>query len=187
MTRPKMTLAEVQALITQSGFTILETVKVVAIRGYYLNSMGEAGVNDIGIYDDAMFLIGLNYFQAFNGNTDPAKHRIGIATLMLGLHYFKKGLHKISGPHPYPAFRPDTPDESLPVTRDGQTGVFRGIAINLHCGGLWTTSSEGCQTVIKDEWLEFQTTAYKLMDSENQKRLPYLLCEKQADGSYKFK
>jgi lysozyme len=206
MNRPQMTLEQVQEIIKYAPDTIqqnihqlvannvisqkeyddyimkfakvpTEAIIVVAIRGYFKDSMGKPGQNDRGIYDDAMFVIAPNYFQSFNANTDPSKYQPGIAKLMPGLHYYKKGLHKISGPHPYPAFRPDTPDEGLPVTRDGQTGIKRGIAINLHRGGEFNTSSEGCQTILYDEWDEFQTTLYKMLDNESQHILPYLLIE----------
>lgn len=187
MIRPKLTKPEADQIILSSGLHIPELIKVLAIRGYYLNTMGTAGENDRGIYDDAFFLFGPGYFGAFNANTDPSKHKPGIAKLCLGLHYFKKGNHGISRPGGgYPAFRPATPDEGLPVTRDGQTGVSRGIAINIHQGGEVYTNSAGCQTVYPLEWLEFQKTAYTMMSNENQKTLPYLLCEKHADGTFSF-
>jgi len=119
MNRPKITPAEVEDLL--HGYNIPEKIILVGIRGYYKNSMGVPGQNDRGIYDDALILIGPNYFQTFNGNTDPSKNRDGIAELILGLHYFKKGNHGISKPGGgYPAFRPDTPDETLIVMRDGE-------------------------------------------------------------------
>lgn len=176
MTRPKITKDELIAMI--KDHPVPEPIKFVAIRGYYKDSMGVAGVNDIGIYDDAMFLIGPAIFLAFNGNTDPSKHKPGIAKLIAGVHYFKKGKHGISRPGGgYPAFRPDTPDESLPVTRDGQEGIKRAVAINIHKGSFNSTSSEGCQTVYPDEWIQCQTEAYHAMDIEGQKRIPYILLE----------
>lgn len=179
MERPKLTQVEAEQLIKKHCHTvILEAVKVLAIRGYYKNSMGKPGVNDRGIYDDAIFLIGPNYFKSFNANTDPSKQRPGIATLIAGLHWFKKGKHGISRPGGgYPAFRPDTPDEGLDVQRDGKDGIYRGIAINIHRGGEKYTSSEGCQTIHPTQWLEFQTKAYDLMTKEGQRSLPYLLIE----------
>ena len=178
MDRPKLTLVEVKELIKKSGFTITEAVMVVAIRGYYKNTMGKPGENDRGIYDDAMVLIGPNYIQTFNANTDPSRFKKGIATLLPGLHYFKKGRHNLSRPgKEYAAFRPDTPDEGLPVKRDGVPGPSRGIAINIHKGGLFDTFSAGCQTLFPDQWPEFQTKTYYLMDKEGQRRLPYLLLE----------
>lgn len=177
MTLPKLTKEEALQKVAASGFTITELVYVLSIRGYYKDTMGKPGENDRGIYDDAMFLIGPNLFKPVNGNTDPSRYKPGVAKLVLGLHYFKKGKHHMWRPDAYDAFRPDTPDESLPVTRDGQAGVSKGIAINLHKGGYNSTSSEGCQTVYPDEWLDFQRTAYKAMDTEGQRRLPYLLIE----------
>lgn len=175
MKRPNITKAEADAFIKKSGKEIPEKVFVLAIRGYYKNTMGKPGVNDRGIYDDAFVLVGPGYFQTFNGNTDPSREILGVAKLIPGLHYFKKGKHGLSRKRPYPAFRPATPDESLPVTRDGQEHISKGIAINIHKGGEVYTNSAGCQTVYPDQWLEFQETAYKLMGREGQKLLPYLL------------
>ncbi len=178
MNRPNLTKQEVADIISKSGFIINESVYVMAIRGYYKNSMGKPGENDRGIYDDAMVLIGPDYFQTFNANTDPSKHTPNVAKLVPGLHYFRKGKHGISRPGGgYAAFRPDTVDESLPVTRDGKTGIHKGIAINLHSGGEVYTNSAGCQTIYKPQWLEFQTKAYDLLTKEGQRRLPYLLIE----------
>jgi len=176
MTAPKLFKNDLIAKI--KGFTFPEAVYIVGIRGYYLNSMGKEGENDRGIFDDAIFLVGPNLFKAFNANTDPSKYQKGIATLMPGLHYYRKGKHGITKPGGgYPAFRPDTVDESLPVTRDGKEGIFKGIAINIHSGGLYQTSSAGCQTIYKLQWKDFQETAYKAMDEEGQRRIPYILIE----------
>lgn len=176
MIPPKITLPEVLQKI--KGFCFPELVYLFGIRGYYLNSMGKPGENDRGIYDDALILVGPNLYETYNANTDPSRFRSGIATLIPGLHYFKKGKHGITKPGGgYPAFRPATPDESLPVTRDGQKGVSKGIAINIHKGGYTTTSSEGCQTIYPDQWTDFISHAYKAMDREGQRVIPYILIE----------
>lgn len=176
MNRPKLTKQELENMI--ASYRVPEAVRLVGIRGYYKDSMGVAGQNDIGIYDDALFLIGPSIFIAFNGNTDPSKSKPGIAKLVPGVHYYKKGKHGLSKPGGgYPAFRPDTPDESLPVTRDGQQGIKKGIAINIHKGSYNSTSSEGCQTIYPDQWIQFQTEVYHAMDIEGQKRIPYILIE----------
>lgn len=178
MTRPKMTLEEVQALLKEKNINIAEPVKVIAIRGYYKDTMGVKGKNDRGIYDDAFFVIGPNYFQSFNANTDPSKSKPGIGTIAPGLHYYKKGKHGLSKPGGgYPAFRPATDDESLPGYRDGQKGITKIYNANIHSGGDIYTNSAACQTVIKRNWLEFQTKVYKLMDQEGQRLLPYMLIE----------
>jgi lysozyme len=140
--------------------------------------MSKSGTNSRGIYDDAMFLIGPDLFLSFNANTDPSVYRKGIPSLIPGLHYYKKGMHSSVHEEPYPAFRPDTSDESLPVTRDGEIGISKEFAVNIHQGGYTSTSSEGCQTIYPNEWLEFQQTAYKAMDDARQKWIGYLLVEK---------
>lgn len=195
MVRPKVTYLGVIPVVPADFSAALDKaldkykrqcVYVVALRGYYMDSMGEPGKNDIGIYDDAMCVVWPGGFITFNGNTDPSRYRPaterqpGIATLIPGLHFFKQGKHGITthADGGYDAFRPATPDESLPVWRAGQdwgVKVFKGIAINLHKGGYNTTSSEGCQTIYPDQWLEFQVMVYHLMDKYKQSVLPYLL------------
>jgi lysozyme len=133
---------------------------VVGMRGYYLDTMGKPGANDRGIYDDAIFVFGKDgTFASFNANTDPSAFRKGVASLMPGWHPYKPGNHGISRPGGgYPAFRPNTKGEALPVTRDGESSVPSkrpGIAINIHKGGRTTTSSLGCQTLHPDQWDAF--------------------------------
>jgi lysozyme len=153
-----------------------DPVMVLAIRGYYKDSMGKVGENDRGIYDDAFVLIGPSYFKTFNGNTDPRIVKQGVGQLLPGWHLFKQGLHGYAH-GPYKAFRTANVREVLPVIRDGEKGIKEGVTVNLHKGGQFSTNSIACQTVIADEWLEFQRDAYKLMDQEGQKVLPYLLIE----------
>lgn len=176
MTVPKLSKEEALELVKKSGKTFPESIFILGIRGYYKDSMGKPGENDRGIYDDALFLIGPNTYVPVNANTDPSKFKPGIASLVPGLYYYKRDYHhKFDPKKRYPAFRPATPDESVPVTRDGQEGVSKGIAINIHKGSYNSTSSEGCQTIYPDEWLNFQQTAYKIMDQEGQHLIPYLL------------
>lgn len=176
--RPKATREEVIAKITKAGFKSNDPVYVVGIRGYYLNSMGKAGENDLGIYDDAIFLITPSGCFAFNANTDPSREKPGIAKLCVGVHRYKLGKHGISKPGGgYPAFRPATHDESLPVTRYGKSGIHKGIAINIHKGGYTTTSSEGCQTIWPDQWLEYYSKVTDALRKEGQKEFDYILIE----------
>jgi lysozyme len=129
---------------------------LLGVRGYYRDTMGKTGVNDRGIYDDAIFVVGPETFVAFNANTDPSFFRKGIATLATGFHAYRPGNHGISRPGGgYPAFRPATRNEELPVTRDGVKAPWPGVAINIHRGGYRTTSSEGCQTIHPSQWDAF--------------------------------
>lgn len=206
MNRPKITLAEVQEMIKTAPANIEaamnryvqqgrlsqkeadsyvltasapqhDPVKVVAIRGYYLNTMGKAGENDRGIFDDAIVLIGPNYYQTFNGNTDPRIVKAGVGMLLPGWHLFKQGWHGYGKASVHKAFRTANVREVLPVLRDGQFGIKEGVTVNLHKGGQFNTNSIACQTIVADQWREFQEQAYKLMNAEGQKVLPYLLLE----------
>lgn len=154
-------------------------VMVLAVRGYYLNSMGIAGDNDRGIFDDAIILMGPNYYQTFNGNTDPRIIKQGVAMLLPGWHEFKQGWHGYGKASGHQAFRTANVREVLPVLRDGQVGIKEGVTVNIHRGGKFNTNSIACQTIVEDQWLEFQRTAYKLMNQEGQKVLPYLLVEEK--------
>lgn len=173
--RPQQAKSKTQALLVKAR--VADEVALVGIRGYYLDTMGELGVNDRGIYDDAMFLISPNAYATFNANTDPSVRRPGIAVLKCGLHRYRKGKHGLSKPGGgYPALRPATPNEELPVTRDGE-GDSMGVAINIHRGGYNTTSSLGCQTIYPAQWEAFIALVYAEMDRAGQKTIPYLLVE----------
>ena len=176
--RPQQAKSKTQALLTKAR--VDDAVALVGIRGYYRDSMGVPGENDRGIYDDAIFLVSPNAYAAFNANTDPSVRRAGIAVLKPGVHRYRKGKHGLSKPGGgYPALRPANPNESLPVTRDGQ-GDSMGIAINIHRGGYNTTSSEGCQTIYPSQWESFISLVYSEMDRSGQKTIPYLLVEEEA-------
>jgi lysozyme len=185
--KPQMTLAQLQSKL---GATLkINPVVLVAVRGYYLDSMGKAGVNDRGIYDDAVFAISPTMFASFNFNVDPSVHRAGIASILPGVHWFRRGRHGISRDRPgkivsYPAFRPATPGERLPVSRDGEPGRSKrdGVATNIHKGSRTTTSSEGCLTVPPDQWPEF----YAIVDAEMRRhgvtKFPVILAENTKSG-----
>ena len=154
---------------------------IVGVRGYYRDTMGQPGVNDFGIYDDALFVIGPETFAAFNANTDPSRLRAGVAQLLTGCHPYKPGNHGISRPGGgYPAFRPATKGEELPVRRHGEATVPSarpGVAINIHRGGRSTTSSEGCQTIHPDQWDAFYAVTRSEMKKLGIARVWYVLVD----------
>lgn len=170
--RPQQKREVTERLLLEAGVT--DKVALVGIRGYYRDSMGEKGKNDRGIYDDAIFVISPDCYVTFNANTDPSRFRKGIATLIPGVHRYRKGNHGISRGPGYPALRPATKGEMLPVIRDG-IGNDMGVAINIHKGGRGTTSSEGCQTLPPSQWDSFINLVYEQMDRFGQKTIPYLL------------
>jgi len=171
---PQAKRADIEKLIPQE---IREQYKavLVGIRGYYRDTMGAAGKNDRGIYDDAIFIVAPDCFVAYNANTDPSAWKKNVSSLKLGTHLYRKGKHKIASPNGYAAFRPATKDEGLPVTRDG-VGDSIGYAINIHRGGVNGTSSLGCQTIPPHQWQSFKATAYLQMDKHGQSVIPYVLC-----------
>jgi hypothetical protein len=159
--KPRMAAEEVRAIAIEMGLdTKKYPVYLVGVRGYYLDSMGKKGVNDRGIYDDAIFLVSPERVIPFNASTDPTGYRKGhgfgptkgMATLKPGIHYgWKLDYHK--GQYPALCQR----KSKVTVIRDGDppyedTGYF---GINGHRGGTTRTNSEGCQTWPTHQYDEF--------------------------------
>lgn len=162
---------------------------LLGMRGYFRDSMGKVGVNDRGIYDDAIFLNSQFGYYAFWANTDPSKYRNGsgtgagkgMAVLNAGLWKYTLGIHGLSKPkeRQYEAL---IQADKVAVTRDGNppyqdTGWF---GINIHKGGYNTTSSEGCQTIHPDQWGQFIVSTKSAMRDSAVKTIPYLLIEQQG-------
>lgn len=181
--KPRATSALVTSLarkVAQKAGVTLPALYLVGVRGYYCDSMGKPGVNDRGIYDDAIFVVGPDgLFVPFNANCDPGAFKSGIANLLPGVHMFRPGNHGISKPGGgYPAFRPATKGEALPVQRDGESTVPSkrpGIAINIHKGGYSTVSSAGCQTIPPAQWDAFHKLVSLQLKKTGQKTFPYVL------------
>lgn len=175
---PKASLNRIMSAIRAASIT--DIVVLVGVRGYYRDTMGKAGVNDRGIYDDALFIVSPTHFSAWNANTDPSTHRQGIASLVPGVHRYRRGNHGVSRPGGgYPAFRPATKNEELPVVRDGVVNPRPGVAINIHRGSRTSTSSEGCQTVPPQQWDAFYAALSNEMKRHGATSFPYLLITEQ--------
>lgn len=185
LNRPKQSAAltntvlqEFRNLIPEEGRD--DAVTLVAVRGYYLNSMGKESANDRGVYDDAIFIVEPSGVHNFNANTDPSRFGRGIARLKprQAIRY-RPGLHGFGRKNgPYPAFRQDSDctvirDETGEDT-DSQDGRFW---INLHRGGVTSTSSLGCQTVPPHQWNEFKTLVDGLLKKHGQETFYYLLVD----------
>ena len=176
MTTPKMKRTEIEALLAGHGVDLArERVVLAGIRGYYKNSMGTPGVNDRGIYDDAIFVVSAasggaaGEFRGFQANTDPSVYRPGMATLLPGIYDVVKWRH-----HGKYAALQIVNDR---LTRDDRPGIDTGRhGINFHYGGIGTWS-EGCQTMSKPDFLIFQPLVYRLMDRNGLSSVRYLLVE----------
>lgn len=156
MKTPQLQEEKIRGILEANGVN-QDRVAVVAVRGYYLDSMGKPGRNDRGIYDDAQFIVWPDGIARFQGNTDPSRYRTGsgygsrkgMAVLKTGLHIFGTGTHRGTL-----AFRQCEP---FTVLRDGDNGPYLDQgwhAINWHRGGYSGTSSLGCQTTPRGVFLK---------------------------------
>lgn len=155
-----------------------DKVMLLAVRGYFENSLGKAGQNDRGLYDDAIFVIEPEQVHNFNANTDPSVQQPGIAQLKApqAVRYVP-GYHGYTSEFGHQAFRQNSP---VVVLRDGlgertDAGAKDFFWINLHRGGNTRTSSEGCQTVPPNQWSEFKPLIDGLLKQYGQKDFYYVL------------
>lgn len=183
MTHPKMVPSAVpgaarefiQSLIPEAASDL--PVALVGRRGYYRDTMGAPGVQERGIYDDAMWIVTPTAFVSFNANCDPSRHRAGIANLKAGVYQYQPGIHGITKPpeRRYPAFIQAAP---VTVVRDGgkeETGWF---GINIHRGSYNSTSSEGCPTIYPDQWEAFRALLREELKRYGQGTFPFILTER---------
>ena len=166
--RPQRSLDEIKKILTDSGVT--EQVALVGVRGYYRDSMGKVGVNDRGIYDDAMFVVSPEAFVSFNANCDPSIYKSGIASLKANVYQCVKWRHK--GKYAALQIVRDV------VVRDGKSDEEVGRhGLNLHKGGFHNTYSEGCQTIYPSQYDEFIKLVYSEMNRHKQSTISYVLVE----------
>ena len=170
--KPKLTRAELTAELQKLDIDLYkEGFVIVGWRGYYKNTLGKPNVNDRGIYDDAIFVISDKFYVAYQANTDPAKHRRGIATLIPGVYDCVKWKHH--GKYWALQIIEDR------LKRDGIDSIDVGRhGINIHYGSETATWSEGCQTLRKSDWEHFQPLVYDLMKIYKKNVVKYVLIEK---------
>ncbi len=155
---------------------VSESLALLGIRGYYKRTMGDPTRNDRGIYDDAIFVYSPFVHATFNANTDPSKHRPQVAVLNAGKWYYKKGIHGLSRPR---AMRYTALVQAGPVTvrRDEGREDSGWFGINIHRGGINSTSSLGCQTIFHKQWSSFIALVLSELKRCEQKILPYVLVD----------
>lgn len=153
---------------------VKDAVAVLATRGYFADSLGKKGANDRGCYDDALIVVSPVCHVAFNGNTDPSIFRKAIAVLKPGVWRYRPGTHNLSKPkaRQYPAF---VQAGEVTVIRDGEGEDTGEFGINIHRGGINTTSSLGCQTLPPAQWASFYALLREQLARFGQKTFPYVL------------
>lgn len=168
--RPQLPKASFEALIRPLGINLQSYPLVVAgLRGYFTPELHPGAANVRGIYDDALFLYApaANLYRGFNANTDPSVVRRGqgnaaakgIAALQPGVwNVYRFAIHGGRASQ-YEAICQRA--GMVEVLRDGSPPYRdRGnFGINIHRGGRISTSSEGCQTIVPEQWGEFIGTA----------------------------
>lgn len=193
MNRPQWNRQKVESILKEkytAAGKVMPKVILLGVRGYFENSMGKPGVNDRGIYDDAMFIYAPNFLKSFNANTDPSRSGFndnagkGFAVLQPGIWLYKIGIHGMSKPKAK-QYRAFIQAGKVSIKRDGyddtDSGEFNGFfGVNIHRGGINGTSSEGCQTIVTDQWADFFSTAEGLLDQYDQNIIDYVLIEQQG-------
>lgn len=180
--RPQLTAEKVRQILKSKGIDRKKfPVCVLAVRGYYLDTMGAKGKNDRGIFDDAVFVDSDTLFATVNWNTDPSRVRKGkgtgsakgMASLKVGTWLYKIGAHKGKSPAGNQA-------EKVTVVRDGLAGDYEDhgfFGINLHWGSAVGTSSLGCQTAPANQWPSFINPLVAELKRYGQKTFPYVLID----------
>lgn len=191
---PQLPEAKVRELL--KGLVPEYPCGILAVRGYYRDTMGREGVQEVGIYDDAAFFVHPGGMIATQWNTDPS--RIGwnpgvgknFAMLCPGDWFFIRGAHKGK----IPALRQADEDqaEASGIPDNGHFKVWRAksmadvlsgtarteegyFAINCHRGGDATTSSWGCQTEPAEGYPRFLQKVWDETKECGMKKIPYRL------------
>lgn len=177
--KPQLGVDEVIKLL--NAFAVYDyPVKLLGIRGYYKKTMGDATKNDLGIYDDAIFILAPNkLLLTYNANTDPSRIFNSHTAILKpgGPYLYKIGLHGVSGDHPYRALRQHGRVTVLRNSKEDTDTAQASFYIDIHRGGYNTTSSLGCQTIHPDQWPDFFANVETLMNKNRQQVIPYCLVE----------
>ena len=190
-TKPRASLGVVMAAAEKAwtakhAGTPLPGLFVLVVRGYYRDSMGAPRTHDVGIFDDAFFIVTPFGVTPWNGNSDPSRTGWNanagkyMARLQTGVWTYRRLKHHASRPDGYMAFGQG--DDPVTVERlrsdaaiaQTETGCF---GINLHRAGINGTSSEGCMTVPQDQWIQFRNTLDTALEKTGSKTFQLILID----------
>ena len=180
--KPKITRTELIAKLPIKIDFTKSKLFIIGIRGYYKNTMGVKGKNDINICDDAICILSEDFFETFNGNTDPSKTQKSIATLQPGYYASYRFDTHFGKVLKYPAICQRLGDVNIKREGQGDKIISGKFGINIHKGGYKTTSSLGCQTIHPDQWEDFYNKAKKqaevyYKEKWNSETITYILIE----------
>jgi lysozyme len=187
--KPQITLNQIQLLMKRKGYDSIVSDKYpycVAIRGYYLDTMGVKGKNDLNMFDDMVAWVYPNGFATFNFNTDPTRFGYNknagknMAQLVPGIYRFVRRRHK----NQYAAFGQGT--NIVAVYRRDASGKVTSIeegqfGINIHKAGIKGTSSEGCLTVPIQQWDQFKSLGYNIIGASGREFFPFILFDEETE------
>lgn len=154
---------------------------VLAVRGYYSQTIGEPG-NDLNAYDDALFIVTPDGMTSWNANVDPTRYGWNdnadkyMARLKPGCWWFKPLVHRGR----YQAFGQGENLVTVErVRKDGSVAKVEvgEFGINLHLGGVNGTSSEGCLTLPPEQWNGFRRALNSLLELAGMERFALILVE----------
>lgn len=171
-------------------------VYLFMVRGYRATSMGPTDLNDVGIWDDLICLVTPHSFHAINANLDPSRlgwnEGVGkpFGILQPGWWMWYPGPHKGK----MPAFRQADDaavGRKLGFPHEGKFFVERSYGrgdkrnyhewghqqVNIHLGGINTTSSWLCLTVPPQGGKEFLQRAVDSLKAYKQKFMHGLITE----------
>ena len=181
--RPRMSDTAVRALLASHHVDLSLGPVLLGVRGYYRDTMGAAGANDRGLYDDAAFLVTEDAVLAYNFNTDPSAPDRGtkLATLVPGTYWYRWGTHHPNSPA---AYRCLVQDGYVTVRRDDGRQEVGEFYIHIHRGGITVTSSEGCQTVPPNQYdRAFVPDVDRAMREAGVERIRYVLVDAEPGVS----
>lgn len=168
------------------GDAPMPSLYLLACRGYFRDTMGAPGRNDIGIYDDAIFILTTHGMSGWNANTDPSRSGYNskagkfMARLATGVWKFRRLKHKASSPDGYMAYgQGEYPVTVQRIREDGTIATTENgcFGINLHRGGLSGTSSEGCLTIPREHWAAFDSALFHSLTAASNMSFPVILID----------
>ncbi len=174
MSAPRISHDEVKSILVANGCDVTKACWL-AIRGYFLDTVGKPGVNDRNYWDDAWCLYSPQHgVVTYRANTDPTGYKPGKGTdgnkgrasLAPGVWLYGEGAHKGR-----PAFRQCA---QVLVYRDDTDGTpyphWGTHAINIHDSRGSSTSSEGCQTIKTAQFLSIRPLFVQWMKDAGNKK-----------------